>query len=374
MLTRREMLKQAITAACLAPAAGYMAVGEALAGTVHHGFVSAYADQEGAMKLALIEPDGTVARDWALPARGHAIMRRPKSHHVAAFARRPGRFLLVVDFTTGAEVARLSSPPDRHFYGHGTYSPDGRFLYTTENDYIDERGVIGVWDAIEGYRRIGELSAHGLGPHELLFLPDGETLVVAVGGILTHPDEGRAKLNIPEMSPALVYMNARSGQLVSRHQLPQDLHKLSLRHLCVNAAGRVCFGLQNEGPKSEFPPLVGFHDGTGDLRLLEAPLEIWQGMKNYCGSVAYDQSGTVAGASSPRGSMISFWNIETGRHLYAVTARDGCGLAADTQAGRFIATCGTGEIMRIDVNRQMAITLRSPGNHDRRWDNHLLAL
>ena len=374
MTTRRDILKYGAGAVAFLPLVSGVTAASALAGKHHSGYLSAFTYPNRDMMMAYLDAQGGIVREWQLPARGHALMRRPKSHQVAAFARRPGRFLMVVDFTTGHEIARVESPGGRHFYGHGAFSPDGRFLYTTENDYDSERGVIGVWDASRGYTRIGEMSAHGLGPHELLFLPDGETLAVAVGGILTHPEEGRAKLNIPEMSPALVYMNARSGQLISRHQLPRDMHKLSLRHLCVNAAGRVCFGLQNEGPKSEFPPLVGFHDGRGDLKLLEAPLEIWQAMKNYCGSVAFDRAGKILAASSPRGGLVSFWQVESGQHLYAVNALDGCGLAPDREPGKFIVTCGTGDILRVDVGRQMAVTLRSGGNNDLRWDNHLLAL
>ena len=178
-------------------------------------------------------------------------------------------------------------------------------------------------------------------------MPDGETLAVAVGGILTHPEEGRTKLNIPEMNPSLVYMNANSGQLISRHQLPPRMRKLSLRHLSVNGEGLLCFGLQNEGPKWEYPALVGTHRMGEDLRLLEAPIEIWQGMKNYCGSVAFDATGKILAASSPRGNMISFWEAGSGQHLYATQATDGCGIAPDGEEGSFLITCGTGEILRV---------------------------
>ena len=45
-----------------------------------------------------------------------------------------------------------------------------------------------------GTSRIGELASFGVGPHEVVLMPDGATLVVANGGIRTHPDRDRAKL------------------------------------------------------------------------------------------------------------------------------------------------------------------------------------
>jgi hypothetical protein len=58
--------------------------------------------------------------------------------------------------------------------------------------------VIGVRDASAGYRHIGELPSHGIGPHDLALLSDERTLVVANGGIRTHPDRRREELNLAD--------------------------------------------------------------------------------------------------------------------------------------------------------------------------------
>lgn len=84
-----------------------------------------------------------------LPARGHAAAAHPTLPQAVAFARRPGLFALVMDCRDGRLIRRLNAPDGRHFYGHGVFSPDGAFLYTTENDYAQARGMIGVWDARE---------------------------------------------------------------------------------------------------------------------------------------------------------------------------------------------------------------------------------
>ena len=83
------------------------------------------------------------------------------------------------------------------------FSPDGALLYATENDFDNAAGMVGIYDARAVSSAIGEFPTHGVGPHELLLLDDGATLAIANGGIETHPDFGRAKLNIATMKPSL---------------------------------------------------------------------------------------------------------------------------------------------------------------------------
>ena len=111
------------------------------------------------------------------------------------------------------------------------HSLDGCRLFTTENDFENAKGAIGVWNTDNRYERIGEWDSHGIGPHDISLMPDGMTLVIANGGIQTHPDSGRAKLNIPDMKPSLVFLNVRNGSVISKIALPSELHKNSIRHL-----------------------------------------------------------------------------------------------------------------------------------------------
>jgi hypothetical protein len=42
------------------------------------------------------------------------------------------------------------------------------------------------------YKQIGEFEAHGMEPHDIALLSDGRTMVIANGGIRTHPDPRHA--------------------------------------------------------------------------------------------------------------------------------------------------------------------------------------
>ena len=91
--------------------------------------------------------DGHVVFDVALPGRGHGAAFRPTVPQCVAFARRPGTFAVVIDIDRGEAVRRIDATAGRHFYGHGAFSPDGRYLFTTENDFEAGRGLVGIRDA-----------------------------------------------------------------------------------------------------------------------------------------------------------------------------------------------------------------------------------
>lgn len=304
-----------------------------------------------------------------LPGRGHGSAFRPGHTQCVIFARRPGTFAVVADRTDGRLLHTLSSPAGRHFYGHGCFSEDGRVLYATENDFDGERGVIGVWDASDDYHRIGEFDSLGVGPHDIRLMPETRTLAVANGGILTHPDTGRHKLNIPDMEPSLVLLDRHDGRRVAASTLPRDLHKLSIRHLAVGRSGTLFAAMQYEGPAEDHPPLLLKAD-DGGVSLLSAPEEVQPQMRNYCGSIALDVSGRTVAATCPRGNMVTFWTAD-GTFTHSMEIQDGCGVAAGANPGEFLLSGGAGDLVVYNaVERRVR---RKTLDRRRRWDNHISA-
>lgn len=304
-------------------------------------FASAVRTAEGRYGAALLTERGDVVSTLVLPDRGHDITFSPQAGRAVVFARQPGTFAVVFDPTGTAAPLTLTSPEGRHFYGHGVFSPNGRLLYATESDFNARRGVIGVYDATGGYRRIAEFPTCGIGPHELLLMPDGKTLVIANGGIQTHPDYGRAELNLDSMDPSVCFVDTGSGTLVGQLRLDAGLHQLSIRHLAIDARRRVWFGCQYRGPAEDRPQLVGYATVDGRIALIELPPDTLSDMRNYIGSVAVSGDGKTIGVASPEGDMIVAIDTASARPSLIRTLKNGCGIAA--QGEGFVASSGDGE-------------------------------
>jgi len=367
---RRRELILLLTAAACSP----RCLAQAGPGSGELRYLSVRGDRQRRYFVSGIERSGRVRFDLPLPERAHGIALHPSGDEAMVVARRPGRFLQRIDLRRGRLLETLACEEGRHFYGHAVFSPDGRRLYTTENDYEAGRGVIAVRDADDGYRLIDEFPSGGVGPHELRLLSDGRTLAVANGGIRTHPDFDRAPLNLESMRPVLAYLDRLDGRLLEAREPPPDLHHNSLRHLAVGAGDTVCAGMQYQGPKDRHPPLIALHRRGEPLRLLTPPAPVLEQMRNYCGSVCADASGNWFAVSSPRGSLVTFWSADGGEHLGQAQVEDGCGIAAGESPGEFLLSSGAGGLYRYRIADGTAAPLPQAGGGERLWDNHMTSL
>jgi hypothetical protein len=327
-------------------------------------FLSAAANPDGSYVLCGIDAALDVRFKIPLPARGHAAAAHPSRPEAVAFARRPGTFAIVIDCITGLRKARLESPLGRHFYGHGTFSSDGSLLFTTENDYEAGQGRIGVWDALDGYTRIDEWYSGGVGPHDIKRLPGTDTLVVANGGIDTHPDTGRTKLNIPTMAPNLSYFI--NGVVVETAMLPPQFHKSSIRHLAISKRGDVAFGMQWQGDQMP-QALVGTHQRGSPISLMTESTDQIRQLDGYVGSIAYSGDGNSIAVTSPRGGVVHMYDASTRMFFRDILLTDVSGIASleDT----FVVTTGTGQLQSMTRGDR-----NFSGQIDVKWDNHLVAI
>ena len=318
---------------------------------------------DGSFWLHGLSADGRDLFAIPLTARGHAAAAHPTRAEAVAFARRPGTFALVLDCADGRVIAELNAPQGHHFYGHGTFSADGSRLYTTENAYDRGVGRIGVWDATSGYRRVASLPSHGIGPHEIIRLPGRDTLVVANGGIETHPATGRTKLNLATMQPNLSYLGAE-GELLEQVRLPSRHRLNSMRHIAAAPTGEIAIGCQWQGDLAEAPPLVWTHRQGGPVTTTASASNLWRQFNGYIGSVAWSGDGQRLIATSPRGGL-AFVGSPT-HEPRIVAAPDVCG-AASANTGALLSAGK--KLLHLDRFDHKPMPLASYDVES--WDNHI---
>lgn len=329
--------------------------------------VAACRRPDGSYSVVILSLDGSIVRELPLEGRGHDIAVDRATGEAVVFARRPGSFALAFDIHARREPVLFTTPANRHFYGHGTFSRDGRLLYATEHDNETRAGLIGVYDARGGYRRIGEFPTYGIGPHEAILMADGRTLAVANGGIETHVETGREKLNLDTMEPSLAFVDVTNGRLVAQHKQSRDLHKLSIRHLAEDASGVVWFGCQWEGADADTPDLIGCAGLDKALRIIEPPKPMGATLAGYIGAVAISGNGRLLAASAPRAGRIVYVDTERAIVVGETLLMDSCGITG-ASADSFAMTSGMG-VVQVDAPDHTHLAATTfPG---RSFDNHL---
>ena len=183
-------------------------------------------------------------------------------------------------------------------------------------------------------------------------------LIAANGGIETHPDFGRTKLNLDRMEPSLALIDARDGALIERHILPETLRQLSTRHIDLDAAGQIWFACQYEGPRNDRPPLVGRFSKGEPLAFLDLPEETVRTLGNYVGAIAVNRRLGLVGVTSPVGGAAVTIDAASGRVIESRNRPDAAGIAAAPEGFAVSSYDGRMQETQSDVA----------------WDQHILRL
>lgn len=298
--------------------------------------------------------------------RCHDICMHPFLPLAVFVGRRPSTESYLLDLQTGQLLQTFTTPANRHFQGHAVFDGRGERLYSTEND-TDEpgRGVIGVWQLAptQQMQRMTELASHGVGPHQLLWMPDGETLVVANGGIRTESGS-REELNLDAMEPSLVLMNT-AGECLSKELLADSMN--SIRHLAVARDGTVIAVQQYQGSKQERIDLLAVKRPQQALAVFPVAEQQRSKMQQYAASVAIHDDLRLVAMTAPRGGRVFIWDLDSAELRLDAPFPDCAGVTASSEG--FVVTTGVGRCRAYDC-RTPQISMQPLAMPAGLWDNH----
>ena len=305
----------------------------------------------------------------------HATELVTRGHHIEIindneawlFARRPSSYMLRVNWRTGQVLTRYIYDSTRTGFGHGIMSADG-LLLTTDQRLDDDAGLLTIRDGRTGEVKQEVLSG-GIGPHELLMMPDGIHIAIANGGVLTRPDSGRTKLNLAHMQPNLTILNRYTG--VITHQAQLNDARLSIRHLAHLPNRAIGIALQYEQVNGNTAmPVAAIWQPEASIKLLETPGESFNRAQGYAASAASDGLNYFV-VSCPKANAVMVWTVQ-GQWLWTLNVPSAYGLAAMPQCNCLAVSSENGGIYYFDTQTwQEKTTLRQ--TFDVQWDNHLIA-
>jgi hypothetical protein len=227
-----------------------------------------------------------------------------------------------------------------------------------------------VYNVTDSYRRTGEFSSGGIGPHELRLIPGSGHLVVANGGIRTHPDQGRAKLNLADMRSNVCLLDVSAGSVVEKINLDHRYQRLSIRHVDVNSQKVVGLAMQFEGNPAANVPLAALWRCGREVNYLRAPTSIEPTLRQYTGSIRFDQNGEFVAVSFPRGNYTGLWETATAKFRGGFVTPDSSGISSTSEPGEFLIAGSDGRFRRIAPDQTSSeIDLFIDAEYA--WDNHV---
>lgn len=335
---------------------------KASAGTTQPILISACQHKSGLYYGAAVTLDGQVIFAIPLPERVHDCLYIEEKNSVIFFGRSPSQHCYIVDFSTKYIVATMTTRENHHYYGHGVFQKETGRLYLTENNYKTGQGIIGIYNVNDDYRRVGAFFSYGVGPHQLGLLSDQKTLVVANGGLLTHPGLSEEALNLDSFESSLTYIDTQNGARVDQFFCPDRQN--SLRHIALDSQDRVFIGAQ--AYSEDTPPLIYVHGGEDNLQAMEADELTWLRHKDYTASLAV--VGDTLAVTSPRGNVISLWDTQSNQCSRIINSHDVAGVCVSSD-NTFVATSGFGAIKQLSFFGDGTAS-ENTTETEFAWDNH----
>lgn len=323
-------------------------------------YISAASNHAGQHFVVAFDESGLILSQVEIANRGHDLIALDEQR-VVAFSRRPFTKLFIVHLANSQLEQTIDAEPGFHFYGHGVFERKRNWLITTENHIASGNGYLVVRDATN-FTVIKRIPSGGIGPHQCALMPNGQQLVVANGGIKTHPNHGRSKLNLATMRPNLAYIALDSDEIV---EIVEPLHQhLSLRHLAVSSDGQVIVAAQYQGHYRDQHPLVFSHRQGGQLTPLQGDAKFWQQFNHYIASVMISEQTNQLAVTSPRGAQVAYWQLSTHQLLGMQRFADCAGVAPSKNG--FLITNGKGQAVTEDTANHLLFQAENL-----KFDNHL---
>jgi hypothetical protein len=308
----------------------------------------------------------TIRYELALPTRPHGLVPevgggllvngvRPGTWLLRCDGR--GKILQHVDVTEESPTVRLS--------GHIAVGKE--LLYTTEINYKDDQGRIGVRD-FRSLKKLDEWASGGIEPHQALIDQTGN-LVVANGGVRRTLED--KKYDLHRMDSSLTRLDGRTGHQTGRWTL--DDPRLSMRHMAWNRlpnSDKVWLGIamqaeHEQSTRRAVAPILAVFDGD----TLRTPTHDNDG-HGYAGDIAAAWNGGFA-LSSNKAGVTKLWHPGEPDKLLPIVEMDEAYALADwpgPKPGGGIVVATAAGLVRWHINAKPAfLAWPKPMALDNHW-------
>lgn len=277
--------------------------------------------------LDILDLDRAELRRARIDFLGHGVAVDPKDAGRAAVFEKRGPGGALVDLRAAKRLAVFSPTRGRHFYGHAVFVKDGAELLVVETDLATRMGVITVRDG-KTFRAVAEFPSFGHAPHDCLLLDDGNTLVLTNGGGALGGDE----------APSVVYVDVATQSLKEKVAFGDP--KINAGHVAVSPRGDfVVCSAPRDGLGENAVGGITLRRGKRKPERMRTPKALFEGLLGESLSTLIHDD--VAGVTTPKGNVVSFWDLDRQKLVHQLPIDNPRGLAVTRDGKNWLVAHGS---------------------------------
>jgi hypothetical protein len=255
---------------------------------------------------------------------------------------------IIIDPFEGRVLANFNSTKDRDFFGHGTCSEDGQFIFCSESAKDRPDGLISVRNSVDG-KLVDQFPSYGQNPHEMMMLNRDKTLLVANAGPLDYDTsrDGRERTS-------MAFIDLKSGKLDQR--LLSKTPNVKLAHFARTQSGQIFVGGVPGTNKDKTPARVMTSNGKDDLQELPIPRIVNQVLANETLSVVANDK--IVAASMPFCDRVLVWDTQSLKFNCAIEVKHPTGLCIRDSA--LFVGADLGQLIELDIGSARSLGPRFP--------------
>lgn len=267
----------------------------------------------------------------------HGLHQHPlQQEKIIAFEKK-GNGACEISLKNHQVIRNIPTIENRTFYGHGTYTSDGRSILSTEV-MSDLTGVIGIRDA-NSLQDLGFFPSFGNEPHECKLINKGKTLAVTNAG-------SSKKTGMPSEAN-IAFIDISSKKLLKRYTLTRK--DINAGHISISDEGDVVVAsAPQSGASIQSLGGVSLKPQREQLTSELSPQSIMNKMIGEALSIAISNKLNIAAITHPQGNMITFWDIKTKKLINHITINNPRGVTLSRNEDFFYISYGSnGDLLKL---------------------------
>lgn len=266
--------------------------------------------------LDILDLDRAELRRAEIGFLGHGVSVDPNDPSRAVVFEKRGPGGALVDLREAVRLAKIPPTAGRAFYGHATYVNGGADLLVVESDVATRRGIVTVRD-VRTFAVVAEFPSFGHSPHDCLLLDDGTTIVLTNGGGALEGEP-----------PSVVFIDVATQALKEKVAFGDP--KINAGHVAVSSKGDfVVCSAPRDGLGVDALGGVTLRRGKRKPERMRSPKAVFDTLVGE--SLSACVRGSVAGVTTPRGNMVTFWDLDRQKLVFRldIDGPRGLGLTSD---------------------------------------------